>query len=63
MLENKSQRELAGKIRQEFPNIDETQAKRLIVIFLKHIRDRVNRIGAEINQKTKARTEAQSRSA
>jgi hypothetical protein len=64
MLVNKSQQELAEKIRQEFPNIDETQAQRLIRIFLKHVQDRVNRIGvAEPKQKAKARAEVQSRSA
>jgi hypothetical protein len=60
LLENKSQQELADKIRQEFPDIDETQASRLIGIFLKYIQDSANRIRVERKQKAKARAEAQS---
>ena len=53
MLENKSHRKLADKIRARLPDVNEAQAERIVGIVVEWIEDGVNAAREEIERKIK----------
>ena len=51
MLENKSHRKLADKIRARLPDVNEAQAERIVGIVVEWIEDGVNAAREEIERK------------